>query len=996
MKKAILLTAMLILAVFQANAARDWSVNTTQYAYHAVVYAVLQDAGGNAVTLGDDDNLGAFIGDECRAIATSTTFDSGQTLFTIRIGVAAEDKGKEVKFVVRSGSTQTEFTLAETIEVSGGDETVGSINPSSPKVLTYTPITSITLPEKIELNMDETLDLTTVITCEPANATMPDAFEWDFADVQDYINVENNILSAISPNPYGCYIGLIAGSGRAYTCVFVHQPITSLEINPDYPDYPDATIEVEVNDYYDLNAKLAEIVIISPDNATEKVAWKPSDAEAIVWQEQITDSGIGDGYWNPVKPGTYTMTGSAAYGGSVTVTVKVIQPVESLGQQYRDIVVIKGEEITQYLKHTVKIFPENATTQTEGLTYTISESENYDTPTLKFNEDGTITAKTACHSVTVYVSHQNIPNTQIPVVVKVVPNDSVFIKAKENPMLKEMLSSEFGQTNLYSTLLNNCDSSDLYAEAQKSEEFLSWYNNKFSISMKEVQDEGKDNLLTIDADNSAATVNAYGSTNVRLYMPFTASGFDDAGTFVPDKAYEYGVTYKLIISQGLESISLQTVELGMEDTGVRLVATTVPEGYILNEYDAKLSFSNQVELATFERVAGTNEWIITPQRVGEGMVNLTYQNYGCNTQLNVSQHLNKEAGWHWVSLYGGGVDVSKYFDNAQELRSQSALVYNDPEYGFFGDLQRLEVRNCYKIQVKDGQTVDFIIPECNSYRDDSTHVILSTYWNWMANPYCKNHSFDDVSRYIELPDNAVILSKSDGMATYAEGTWSSTIKTWKAGEGYLVYLPEGSMDVLFVSEDMLVYNEKYSTMTSDNTNVKHAAARNNKVWNYDSRRFADNMAIIAKGTAELEEGRHTIGAFVGDECRGEGSVVNGRILMTVNGKANENITFKLYDTQTGAITDLTDEIPFGDIAGSFTKPVILHTVVSGIENVGSDNSVNISVSGNNICVDGAENGSVEVYNLSGQRVSLTGLAADVYVVKARTSQGTVTKKVVVK
>ncbi len=982
MKKAILVTALLILAVFRVNAARDWSVNTNQYAYHAVVYAVLQDAGGNAVTLGDDDNLGAFIGDECRAIATSTTLNSGQTLFTVRIGVAAEDKGKEVKFVVRSGWRQTEFTLAETIEVSGGDETVGSINPSNPKVLTYTPITSITLPEKIELNMGETLDLTTVMTCEPANATMPDAFEWNVGNYVSYMKVDNNILTPLQPSDWAMRLEVTAGNITSGVPVYVHQPITSLEINPDYPD---ATIEVEVNNYDDLNAKLDQIVTISPENATEKVVWKPSDAEAIVW---LKPDSLNDGYWNPVKPGTYTMTGSAAYGGSVSVTVKVIQPVESLDQQYKDIVVIKGEEITQYLKHTIKILPENATTQTEGLTYTI-ESENYNTPTLQLNDDGTITAKTPCRSVTVYVSHKDIPNTQIPVVVQVVPNDSVFIKAKENPMLKEMLSSEFGQNNLYRTLLNNYDSSDLYAEAQKSEEFLSWYNYNFSVSMKEAQDEGKDNILTIDTDKSTAYVNAYGSTNVRLYMPFTASGFDENGTFVPNKAYEYGVTYKLVISQGLESISLQTVELGMEDTGVRLVATTVPEGYILNEYDAKLSFSNQVELATFERVAGTNEWIITPQRVGEGMVNLTYQNYGCETQLNVSQHLNKEAGWHWVSLYGGGVDVSKYFDNAQELRSQSSLVYNDPEYGFFGDLQRLDVRNCYKIQVKEGQTLDFIIPECYSYRSDTTHVNLSTQWNWMANPYCKNHSFDDVFSYIKLPDNAVILSKSDGMATYAEGTWNSTIKTWKAGEGYLVYLPEGSMEITFPSEGTL------PTQTSA-SNAKSTAMRNEKVWLYDSHRFADNMAIIAKGAANLVEGRHTVGAFVGDECRGEGTVVNGRILMTVNGKANETITFKLYDSQTGQITNFAEEIKFSDIAGSFTKPVILHSSTTGIENVVGDNGVNISVNGNSICVDGAANGNVEVYTLSGQRVSPVGLAADVYVVKVKTAAGTIMKKVVVK
>ncbi len=983
MKKAILLTTMLLLAVIQMHAARNWDVNTNKYAYHAVVYATLQDASGQAVTLADNEELGAFIGDECRAIATSTTLNSGQTIFTIRIGVAAEDKGKEVKFVIRSGWRQTEFTLAETIEVTGGDETVGSVNPSNPQVLTYTPLTSITLPYRIDINMGETLDLTTVMTCEPANATMPDAFEWNVGNYVSFMKVEDNILTPLQPfvESWGMGLEVIAGNVSDNMLVYIHQPISSLALNPDYPD---ATIEVTVGNYDDLDAKLKEIVSITPEDATEKVVWKPSDADAFEWVP--LDTSKVNGYWNPLKPGTYTMTGSAAYGGTVTVTVKVIQPVESLEQEYKDIVVINGEEITQYLKHTIKILPENATIQTEGLTYTI-ESENYDTPTLQLHDDNTITAKTACRSVTVYVSHQDIPNTQIPVVVQVVPNDDIFIKVKENPLLQEMLSSEFGQINLYRTLLNNYDSSDLEAEAQKSEDFSNWYQYNFSVSMKEVQDEGKDALLTIDTDNSTAYVNAYGSTNVRLYMPFTSSGFDEDGTFVPNKAYEYGVTYKLVVSQGLESIWLQAVQLGMEDTDVRLVATTVPDGYILNEYDAKLSFSNGVELASFERVAGTNEWIITPQQIGEGVLNLTYQNYRCETQVIVSQHLNKEAGWHWMSLYSGGVDVSKYFDNAQELRSQSALVYNDPEYGFFGDLQRLEVRNCYKMQVKDGTTVDFVIPECYSYRDDTIHVNVSTYWNWVANPYCKDHSFDEVFANIKLPDNTVILSKSDGMATYAEGTWNSTIKTWRAGEGYLFYLPQGSMEMTYNSEGVL------KTLTSE---AKGMTARANNVWNYDSRRYADNMAIVAKGSVDLEEGRHTIGAFVGDECRGEGAIVNGRILITVNGKANETITFKLHDSETGAITDLTDEIAFSDIAGSFTKPVILHTVVNGIQNVDNNDDLTISVSGNAINVEGMADNAVEVYTLSGQRVGLTGLAADVYVVKVKTAQGTITKKVVVK
>jgi len=145
MRKAVLLAIMVLAGVLGIRAQRTWEPpSPSAYASHAVVYAAFVDKQGKPVEV-RDCVVGAFIDDQCRAIATKSTVqgvNSTSDVYTFRIGVKDEDAGKTVKFFIKQSNARIDFELAETLTVSGGDETIGG-TPSNPFNLTFVPVTGL-------------------------------------------------------------------------------------------------------------------------------------------------------------------------------------------------------------------------------------------------------------------------------------------------------------------------------------------------------------------------------------------------------------------------------------------------------------------------------------------------------------------------------------------------------------------------------------------------------------------------------------------------------------------------------------------------------------------------------------------------------------------------------------------------------------------------------------------------------------------------------------
>ncbi len=675
------------------------------------------------------------------------------------------------------------------------------------------------------------------------------------------------------------------------------------------------------------------------------------------------------------------MTATAPGVDPVTVTVKIIQPVERMTPNYEQIYLRVGDELTQYLPYTYTIYPENATDKEAGISYGISSEDGI----LQRNDDGTIKAVNS-GSTTVWVYHKDIPNGPISLSVYVIDFPSKeSLAVKNDPFSVTLADYELSKVDIYQRLVGNIENTGTI---------------NFPHELDFAEDTAGEGILTLytDGDGKVNEVWAkqYGSTAVKWTYNRTAMGFNEDGSFNADKEYNFSVGFKLNIVEGLADVWLDRLQMDVNDTEAVIVIKTRPENFLLDEKQLTWRippYSDTDDTPVLEigdRIEGKNEWKVTANRLGNYNVGISYGQIVQEGSVEIGQRLLLGEGWSWISLFANkvGQDIFyKYFYDAQEIRSQYMLVYNDPEYGFFGDLTELTTAEAYKVCVKDGAHFDMFLYDGGVYNYNTGRDInLMPGWTWVSNPYCFDHDLQVALGKATFANDSRIVSKNDGFATFQDGQWVGTLTRFNAGEGYLVYNAAAeNAFVSFAAEGVIPKAEPRSVASA-----RRAAEQS--VWSYDGSRFADNMSVICQPTTELEADRYTIGAFVGDECRGEGRMINGRFFVTVHGEMGEKVSFRLYDALTGEYFVLDDAVDFASTVGTYQRPMALNTpTLTGIDSVTGDQGVAVYLDGGRVVVAGVAAESVEVYNASGMRVAAEGLGTGVYVVRVKTASGTITR-----
>lgn len=675
------------------------------------------------------------------------------------------------------------------------------------------------------------------------------------------------------------------------------------------------------------------------------------------------------------------MTATAPGVDPVTVTVKIIQPVERMTPNYDEIRLRVGDELTQYLPHTYTIYPENATDKEAGISYGISSEDGI----LQRNDDGTIKAVNS-GSTTVWVYHKDIPNGPISLSVYVIDFPSKeSLAVKNDPFSVTLADYELSKVDIYQRLVDNIENTGTI---------------NFPHELDFAEDTAGEGILTLytDGDGKVNEVLAkqYGSTAVKWTYNRNAMGFNEDGSFNADKEYNFSVGFKLNIVEGLADVWLDWLQMDVNDTEAVIVIKTRPENFLLDEKQLTWRIPPYSDtddtpvLEIGERIEGKNEWKVTANRLGNYNVGISYGQIVQEGSVEIGQRLLLGEGWSWISLFANKVGQDlfyKYFYDAQEVRSQYMLVYNDPEYGFFGDLKELTTAEAYKVCVKDGAHFDMFLYDGGVYDYNTGRDInLMPGWTWVSNPYCFDHDLQVALGKATFANDSRIVSKNDGFATFQDGQWVGTLTRFNAGEGYLVYNAAAeNAFVSFAAEGVIPKAEPRSVASA-----RRAAEQS--VWSYDGSRFADNMSVICQPTTELEADRYTIGAFVGDECRGEGRMINGRFFVTVHGEMGEKVSFRLYDALTGEYFVLDDAVDFASTVGTYQRPMALNTpTLTGIDSVTGDQGVAVYLDGGRVVVAGVAAESVEVYNASGMRVAAEGLGTGVYVVRVKTASGTITR-----
>ena len=480
-------------------------------------------------------------------------------------------------------------------------------------------------------------------------------------------------------------------------------------------------------------------------------------------------------------------------------------------------------------------------------------------------------------------------------------------------------------------------------------------------------------ITTVDG-NFSVTV------DVTVRVPIKSAKFKEA-----EATYYVGEKYPL------PEIVLDPVDADFEPYAIKARIYQNPD------YPAKPDLSNtQWRLA--EDLYEMDQFHFIPAVIGEDIYIEAYVGgeIPCIQKMTFKKRYSYGQGWSWASVpyqYNFMV-MEDPIKGLQEVRSEDYVAFNDPQFGWFGDNFKMEQGNAYKQNVGSGifREIGYVTP-----REEMAPIMkLRKGWNWVGNPYEYDFIVDLLFKNIGAQEGDIILSKNNGMMTYTANGWQSSTQSLfplRTGEGYLYYAQNANSQIYWGKQFEMPQPrpEQMSTLS-----VKNKTEQN--LWKYDGSRFASSMAIIGKmNIAPIGDvAQYSIGAFVGNECRGEGRILeNGMVLVSLNGETGENVTFKLCDKITGEILDFATEVNFDILAGELSHPIpfLLDMDATGIDNISGEN-LNIHFVGNELQVDGGF--PYQIVAADGKIVTGQQLPRGVYIVVVDTPEGKVSQKVVKK
>lgn len=897
----------------------------------------------------DEYEVAAFIrgdqGEECRADAQFCSVSNNVYYYQLNVRGTSIEKGKaKITFKIYAQNSGVVFLPSEKVTFDG--ETHGTL--SSLFNISLTSVQSVK-PGEINLSVGQTANVADYLVIQPDNAT-PFVIEWDYASkvsAQYFTLADGQVTAeAATPaqgeSPVEIGVSAIVGHDPNGGPISFTIPVNIID-QVGIQNVGDIT-SFTINKGDNLMDYLPQYYVITPDNAPDKtVSWTSSDQTVINAQGTALKAGTT----------TITVTANANQQASISFTVNVVVPVTGLEVSQNAITVVKGDNAYAAISNLVTILPADATYDKKDLIFE-QEGDPAAGPTYDVVDAQGVAI--ANGTVVVWVTDQQGSNYREQVTVTVVtPVTSISVSQQSVTVNK-------GTHDIFNTVI--------------------------APLVTVLPDGASDPGLTYNSSNTAV-VDEQGDAKLGGQSVITINSMN-----YPDVA---PATITVVVQTPLEGFTIAPPMEVVRNQKFMVQLTPVPADATVDEQAVSLECTSPTTANSqwVPAIVGAADVLeptplafgVTPLVIGDLTIEVYYNGKPvgeaapCEATVNVAADYSLTSGWNWWSVYmnndpdyplvRGRLNNTEYFDDKlQDMRSMNELLYNDPVYGLFGDITAIDENKMYKVKLTSD--VEFALRKGAT---PSLNQNLSYKWNWLVYPYQYNHSFDEVKAYFDGPSEGdMIVSKSGGFAEFSNGSWVSSLNTFNYGEGYMYYSesPNG-MVIDWAPETSLSQGS-----TGGNGGQGNAPARLTSHWRYDSSRFMNNMAMIAQMDNVDNPERFSIGAFVGDECRGESKVAGGCYFITIHADAKEQISFRAYDNETGEEFDLNEQVQFKSKLGSVNAPVMLTTdhAATGIADT----------------VMGSRAAAVEgIYDLNGRRVSQ--MTHGVYIMKTLVNGKIVSKKI---
>lgn len=469
---------------------------------------------------------------------------------------------------------------------------------------------------------------------------------------------------------------------------------------------------------------------------------------------------------------------------------------------------------------------------------------------------------------------------------------------------------------------------------------------------------------------------------------------EEAGTVSGNRNVEYGSTASLTAApnQGYQFAywEVEGVEGSREEewNATALSDMNVVAHFILNTYNVTIdpeieggaiegagtgiySYGQELEL---NAVADTDYefscWIVNGKEIANGpelTVTISDQteisamfNYIGKYYLPV----NIAYGWTWMShnlSTSASVDEVMDSSNIYRILSQTKEAIRDPELGVVGTLTELIPQECYKVESRRTESIEF-----SGYErfNAATTIPVNTGWNWLGYPLADRMPVDEAFAPTAVEELDVIVGQN-GFAQFDGTNWVGTLEVMTPGLGYM-YQSRSAKDIVYNTAPTAKASARYSAAVSAYSPLT-----------VDIYKYPAVMPVVATLTDMegilLDNKDYQVNAFCGSECRGIGRVVNGLVMMNVYGNSGDAIDFRVTDASCSSEFAADASVKFcEEVVGSIVEPYsIAVNTMSGISDVTYDGNITVSIVNDVLFVKGIAPemvSLVDVYDVDGRRL----------------------------
>ncbi|MGM9699376.1 MAG: hypothetical protein ACI3Y0_12160 [Prevotella sp.] len=445
---------------------------------------------------------------------------------------------------------------------------------------------------------------------------------------------------------------------------------------------------------------------------------------------------------------------------------------------------------------------------------------------------------------------------------------------------------------------------------------------------------------TDDANQGVLPVNTDGTSGIGniLYTVDLLKTFDD-GTSISNQAsivfdnndaIKTPVWTNTVDAVCPSSSITSTAETDATTTTLRFSGSDNRSGIWKYELYAKLNGEGTVWEKIAECASDVNTYDFVHPEGAEYEYNVIATDMAGNMEKKLWANLQIQlaAGWNWIS-HNQANDLSAeklQTGDVNRILTIDGELYRDPIIGFTGNIGSVKAEEAIKVFTNAPTSI--AVSGIQASADEG--ISLKQGWNWIG---CPLSDEIDINTAITNAEEGDIITTLGGYAEYSGSSWTGDLTSLKPGVGYL-YKSASAKSILY-----------YDGIATVKAKAMYAKRRYEDVapWTVDVHKYPNMMCITAElydGNILVGEGDYYVAAFVGEECRGIGKFIDGKIFLSVYGEKSEPILFKAVDKESGESFDIDDKLDFkADAVGSVKAPYQLQLGnATGISGIGEESA----------------------------------------------------------